>query len=230
MKNLQLELVSHHLCPYVQRSVITLLEKSIVHKRTYIDLSNKPSWFKEISPTGKVPLLKVNNESILFESAVICEFLDEVTPGTLHPQDPTQKAKHRAWNEFASNTLNDIGRLYNAKSKTLFDEACTALTDRFSRIEPEITGPYFNGEQFSMVDAAYGPVFRYFDVLDTYLPFDIFNNLPKVKAWRSNLASRPSIQQAVAKDYPIQLEDFLLRRDSYLSTVIQEKKPQVVSL
>lgn len=82
-----LELVSHHLCPYVQRAVITLLEKEIPHQRTYIDLSDKPDWFQVISPLGKVPLLKIQDE-ILFESAVICEYLDEITLKSLHPRDP----------------------------------------------------------------------------------------------------------------------------------------------
>jgi glutathione S-transferase len=78
----QLELISHYLCPYVQRAVITSIEKNIPHDRTYIDLANKPEWFLTISPLGKVPLLKVAGE-ILFESAVICEYLDEISPGSL---------------------------------------------------------------------------------------------------------------------------------------------------
>jgi glutathione S-transferase len=51
------ELVSHHLCPYVQRAAIVLTEKGVSFKRTLIDLDNKPDWFKAISPLGKVPLL-----------------------------------------------------------------------------------------------------------------------------------------------------------------------------
>jgi glutathione S-transferase len=109
----RLELVSHPLCPYVQRAVITLLEKGIPHDRTDIDLAHKPNWFRQISPLGKVPLLKVGND-MLFESAVICEYLDEITPGSLHPPDPLERAHHRAWIEFGSGILNTIAGLYNA--------------------------------------------------------------------------------------------------------------------
>lgn len=117
----ELKLVSHHLCPYVQRAVITLLEKEIPHQRTYIDLSNKPDWFRQISPLGKVPLLKVGDE-VLFESAVICEYLDEITPGSLHPTDPLAKAKHRAWIEFGSSILNTIAGFYNAATEEAFEQ------------------------------------------------------------------------------------------------------------
>jgi glutathione S-transferase len=72
----RLELVSHALCPYVQRAVIALTEKGIPFTRTVVDLADKPDWFTALSPLGKVPLLKVDG-AVLFESAVICDYLDE---------------------------------------------------------------------------------------------------------------------------------------------------------
>jgi glutathione S-transferase len=149
----QLELISHHLCPYVQRAVITLLEKEIPHDRTYIDLENKPDWFLQVSPLGKVPLLKVGNE-VLFESAVICEYLDEVTPGSLHPADPLEKAKHRGWIEFGSSILNAIAGFYNAPDQERFEQKRQEIMDKFARVETSLEGkPYFSGEQFTLVDA-----------------------------------------------------------------------------
>lgn len=215
-----LELVSHHLCPYVQRSIITLIEKNILHDRTYIDLSNKPEWFVEISPTGKVPLLKVEKVSVLFESAVICEFLDEITEGSLHPSSPLEKAVHRGWNEFASNILNDIGKLYNAGDASSFTEIIQVLEGKFLRLEKQVQAPYFAGDEFCMVDAAYGPVFRYFDVIDSFLSHDIFSKTPKVKQWRKNLGDRLSVKQAVTEDYPLLLRAFLIKRQCYISHLI----------
>ena len=83
----RLELISHHLCPYVQRASIALDEKGVAFERTNVDLSAKPDWFRAISPLGKVPLLRVDGE-VLFESAAICEYLDETATPALHPKDP----------------------------------------------------------------------------------------------------------------------------------------------
>src|SRR6185295_20138660 len=80
----QLTLVSHRLCPYVQRAAIALAEKGVPFTRRDVDLANKPDWFKAISPLGKVPLLQVDNE-VLFESAVIVEYLEETQAPALHP-------------------------------------------------------------------------------------------------------------------------------------------------
>jgi glutathione S-transferase len=116
----KLKLISHILCPYVQRSLITVIEKQIPCDREYIDLANKPDWFLKISPLGKVPLLLVDGE-VLFESAVICEYLDEITPDSLHPLDPLTKAKHLSWIEFGSNLLAKIVGFYAAKDEETFE-------------------------------------------------------------------------------------------------------------
>ena len=55
----KLTLISHKLCPYVQRAVIALTEKGVPFERIDIDLANKPDWFLKISPLGKVPVLRV---------------------------------------------------------------------------------------------------------------------------------------------------------------------------
>ncbi|MBW4444798.1 MAG: glutathione S-transferase family protein [Plectolyngbya sp. WJT66-NPBG17] len=215
----QLELISHHLCPYVQRAVITLLEKNIPHDRAYIDLANKPDWFRQISPLGKVPLLKINHD-VLFESAVICEYLDEITPDSLHPNNPLERAKHRAWIEFGSGILNAIASLYNAPDKAAFEQKQQEIVAKFDRIEGSVNGSYFAGERFSLVDAVYGPIFRYFDVLENHSQLDFFTNTPTVKRWRQALQNRPSIQTAVEPDYPQRLLSFFKQRDSYLSTLL----------
>jgi glutathione S-transferase len=220
MSTPQLELISHHLCPYVQRAVITLLEKDIPHERTYIDLANKPDWFRSASPLGKVPLLRVDGE-ILFESAVICEYLDEITPGSLHPIDPLQKAKHRSWMEFGSTILNCIAGLYNAPSQADFEAKCDELSRKFLWIEPYLSyRDYFAGETFSLVDAVYGPIFRYFEIFETIREFSFFAETPKVSHWRQQLQLHPSIQQAVPLDYAQRLHVFLAQRNSYLSELI----------
>lgn len=227
MATSELELVSYHLCPYVQRAVITLLEKDISHRRTYIDLSNKPDWFRQISPLGKVPLLRVGSE-VLFESAVICEYLEEVTPGSLHPTDPLAKAKHRAWIEFGSSILNTIAGFYSAATEVTFDQKRLDLVDKFAWIERHWQGgSYFAGNGFTLVDAVYGPIFRYFDVFDTIADFRVFADTPHIRQWRQALQARPSIQQAVSEDYPQQLLTFLKQRNSYLSGLINSTTAQL---
>jgi glutathione S-transferase len=212
-----LKLVSHDLCPYVQRAAIVLAEKQASFERVYVDLANKPSWFLAISPLGKTPLLRIGSEDVLFESAVICEYLDETIAPRLHPEDAVARAKHRAWVEFASAMLADIWGYYTAADAAAFDEKRRSLAGKFTWLERTLRdGPYFAGERFSLVDAAFGPVFRYFDVFEKFFDPGIFDETPKIRAWREALAARPSVHAAVLHNYPERLTAFLRARQSHL--------------
>lgn len=216
-----LKLVSHQLCPYVQRAAIVMHEKQIPHEQEYVDLSNKPNWFSAISPLGKVPLLLVGNE-VLFESTAICEYLDEITPGSLHPDDPFLKAKHRAWIEFGSSILNAISGFYNAKNDMTFTAKRHELLQKFHILEQQLQDhPFFSGERFSLVDAIYGPIFRYFVVFEQYKEFSFFTHTPKVVQWQTALLNRQSVVEAVLPTYPQLLYEFLRKRDSQLARIIQ---------
>jgi glutathione S-transferase len=221
MKPQNFHLVSHTLCPYVQRSIITLKEKSIHYTRTNIDLANKPAWFKKISPMGKVPVLIVDDNRAMFESSVICEYLDEVTADSLHPTDSFEKAHHRALIELGSGILNNIASLYNAKDKASFQNIHTEIQGKFQFIEKELSGkPFFSGDKFYLIDAVYGPIFRYFEVFDNFTELNTFAHLPKCQLWRKALRQRKSVRQAVSEDYTVLLIQFLINRDSYISQLI----------
>jgi glutathione S-transferase len=196
-----LKLISHRLCPYVQRAVIALTEKGVPFERIDIDLANKPDWFLKISPLGKTPVLVVGDHAI-FESAVILEYLEETQASPLHPADALARAEHRSWIEFGSAVLNDIAGLYSASDEAAFKAKAA---------------PWFDGENFSLVDAVFGPVVRYFDVFDAIGDFGILTGKPKLARWRAALAARPSVKSAVSPDYPALLRDFLDRRRSYIS-------------
>jgi glutathione S-transferase len=212
-----LKLISHKLCPYVQRAVIALTEKGVPFERVDIDLANKPDWFLRISPLGKTPVLVVGDHAI-FESAVILEYLEETQAHPLHPADALARAEHRSWIEFGSAVLNDIAGLYSAADEAAFSAKAAQLEARFARLEARVAAaPWFDGETFSLVDAVFGPVFRYFDVFDKIGDFGILAGKPRLARWRAALAARPSVRSAVSADYPALLRDFLDRRRSYLS-------------
>ncbi|PDS80707.1 glutathione S-transferase family protein [Rhizobium sp. L43] len=218
----KLTLVSHHLCPYVQRAAIALHEKGVAFERVNIDLADKPDWFLKISPLGKVPLLRIEeedgSEAVLFESSVICEYLEETQPGVaLHPEDALMRARHRGWMEFGSSVLSDLWGYETAEEAVQLETKRKALIAKFATLEGVLTdGPYFAGSGFSLVDAVFAPVFRYFDLFDTLGDSGIFEGLERVKRWRQALSERTSVKAAVGEDYPQRLIEFLEKHNSIL--------------
>ncbi len=213
----RLTLISHALCPYVQRAAIVLAEKDVAFERVDIDLAAKPGWFLEISPLGKTPVLLVSGQPV-FESVVICEYLDETELPRLHPHDALERARHRGWMEFGSQILNTIWAFYTAPDERHLAAKAADLHASFQQVERVLRGgPYFAGARFGMVDAVFGPVFRYFDVFDAIGDFGVLTGLPRVAAWREALARRASVKNAVRAEYPQLLREFLARRNSALS-------------
>lgn len=216
------ELISFNVCPFVQRSVITLLEKKVDFKLTYIDLSAPPAWFQDISPLGKVPVLKVG-DAVLFESAVINEYLDEVNPPALHPEDALMRAQNRAWIEFGSDMIMNHYNMMVATDSNSFIKVKNRLERQFKRLEKILAeGPYFNGENFSLVDAAFAPLFMRIELLDERCPLNLYQMNSRVAKWAGALSKLDSVRSSVTSDFTEVYSSFIKSLDSYYSTQFKD--------
>ena len=198
---MSIELISFKTCPFVQRAAITLGYKEVEHKVTFIDLADPPDWFLEISPLAKVPILRVDGE-ILFESAVINEYLDDITGGELQPKDPLARAKNRAWIEFASNMLGNTYMMKTAAEKGKYEKFRDQLVSQFRRLENRLgDGPWFNGEDFSLADTAFAPLFAH-DAVANYR-FSVIDaaTMPKLDAWSKRLLALPAVKNSVVAEF-----------------------------
>ncbi len=222
---MDLELVSFKTCPYVQRSRITMLHKGVDHAVTYIDLADPPEWFATKSPLGKVPILLVKdggNEDVLFESAVINEFVDEVSTdkGRLMPEDAVQRAQTRAWIEFGSNCLTDFYQASIAKDEAGHRKHVAELNKKLARLDAQVVGPYFLGETFTLADAALAPMLMRFDWFEQFAEFTL-SAFPKLAAWRDTLLALPAVQQSIVPEWKELQNGYMVRAGSWLGQQIE---------
>jgi glutathione S-transferase len=211
---MKLQLVSHPLCPYVHRSVITLLEKEVAHELTYIDLANKPAWFLALSPRGKTPLLLVDGTP-LFESGAINEFLDETHPRKLLAQDALERAQQRAWIEVANDVFAGHFRLVTAPTAADYEAARAALDGALGAFEAALRGPFFSGEAFSLVDVAMAPALLRLAVAEKHGAPPLLAKWPKVSAWSERLVARPSTTRSIPADFDERFLGMLRERGGY---------------
>lgn len=198
-----LTLVSFDACPFVQRAAILLQEQGRPYEISYIDLRNKPDWFLAISPHGKVPVLKVDDEP-LFESAVILEYLDETAEeGRLLPEDPFERARHRMWISYISTIMSKAWNLQAARDEDTARGLAAELRGNFEELSKQLPddGPLWGGETYTMVDAAIAPILQrltWAEILEPSL--GLFEGLPKIVAWRDALLARPSTTASIVPD------------------------------
>jgi len=216
---MRFELISFKLCPFVQRAVIVFKHKNVEHTITHIDLANPPAWFKEISPLGKVPVLKVDDE-VLFESAVINEFIDEVTEGSLLAQDPLARAGQRAWIELTSSLNENIYHLTGAKTEEHYTKQAEQINARLSLVAQVVQGSkWFYADSLSLTDAAFAPFFMRAKILSEFSA-DLVADHAKLSNWTENLLGLDEVKNSVVPEFKELFVTMCKKRSEYLAELM----------
>ena len=199
--------------------MILLRAKDVEFDVTYVNLREKPDWFLRFSPHGKVPVLKVGDE-ILFESSAIAEYLDEVVPPRLHPEDPIARAKNRAWTDFTPTFAGALSKIHYAKTREDMETAVANAPAVLAKVETALAGrgndgPFFNGPKLSLVDAAYAPFLQRYLLIDEGLKNDVLKDFPLINAWAETLMADERVTGAVPDNFADEFIGNLYRRELY---------------
>jgi glutathione S-transferase len=218
-------LVSFKTCPWVQRSAIVLREKNTAFELRHIESDNRPEWFLAISPHKKVPVLSIDDKVSLFESNAINEYLDETIEPRLHPSDPIERAINRAWTDYVPSFASTVTATAYADSEEDYEKAAAGIPVPFERLEKALekqgSGPFFNGEKYSLVDAAYAPFLQRYFFLDRVRKLGHIENYPRLKAWGEALMKRPSTHSFPAAEFEAMYREGLRRRNKWVSRFIE---------
>ena len=208
--------------------MIVLRAKKVEFDVTYITKEDKPDWFLELSPHGKVPVLKVNDIA-LFESNAIAEFLDEVVEPRLAPLDPIMRAYNRAWTDFTGNWAKALNQVTYAKTAGEHASALNELPLTLQKLEDALShrsnnGPYFNDENISLVDAAYAPFIMRFEIVEGINPTNILKQYPNISAWSDALMDNEFVINSVPNDFSEVYQVNLYKRKTLAAEILNQKQ------
>ncbi len=221
-------LVSFKTCPWVQRSAIVLREKNTEFELRHIEPDNRPEWFLAISPHKKVPVLRIDDRVSLFESNAINEYLDETIEPRLHPADPYERAINRAWTDYVPTFASTVTATAYADTEDDYNKAAAGIPVPFERLEKALekqgNGPFFNGDKYSLVDAAYAPFLQRYFFLDRVRKLGHIENYPRLKAWGEALMKRPSTHSFPSAEFEAMYREGLRRRNKWVSRFIEPQR------
>ncbi|PCH35584.1 glutathione-S-transferase [Wolfiporia cocos MD-104 SS10] len=147
-------------CPFVQRVWITLEEKKIPYQYKEVNPYKKEKHFLDINPKGLVPAIEYKGRA-LYESLILCEFLEDAYPDhTPHllPKDPFERAYVRLWIDHVSKSIIPaFHRTIQAQEPKKQQAELQEFYKALRTISEKAKGPYFLGEQFTLVDAVIAP-------------------------------------------------------------------------
>jgi len=198
---LHIKLYNTQRCPYARRTRIVLHEKGLDFETYEVDLADKSEEFLAASPTGKVPVIVVDGES-LYESNVVNQYIDEVTgEPRLMPQDPKRRAHARIWMAFADADffpavfVASVGR-ERGFSEERISEALAKLEAALGKVEERLRGRDYLADELSLADIAYAGNFVRLRELEERREISL-DERPNVAAWMERLEKRESYGAAV---------------------------------
>jgi glutathione S-transferase len=199
------QLCSFKTCPWVQRAAIVLRAKEVPYEITYIDRDNRPAWFLAISPHSKVPVLQIDGKEALFESNAIAEYLDETVSPRLHPEDALARARNRAWTDYVTTFASAVSQTAYANTEDEFVARSAKISEPFGKLNEALgkrgnAGPYFNGDKFSLVDAAYAPFLQRYTFMDRLRALGVIEKFPHLAAWRDALLGTPAVKASTVPE------------------------------
>ena len=156
--------------PYVRKVRVVMAEKKLDYHFILEDVWSADTQIGTSNPLGKVPCLVMEGGEAVFDSRVIVEYLDTLSPvGKLIPTQGRERAEVKTWEALADGLL-DAAVL--ARLETTWPGRTDAWTDRqLGKIEASLKSmsqglgekPFCSGIHFSLSDVAVGCALGYLD-------------------------------------------------------------------
>ena len=159
-----------------------------------------------VNPKGAVPALKLDDGSVLTESAVILQYLADRAPGSELALPPGGIERYRlleALNFVATELHKGFGPLWNPATPDAFKEATRdALGKKFDYLQEQIgEGPYILGDRFSIVDAYAFAVLNW-----TRIHRIDIGRWPGLAAYLDRVAQRHAVRETLRAEGLLQAE------------------------
>jgi glutathione S-transferase len=170
-------------------------------------------------------VLRIDDTLSLFESSAINEYLDETIEPRLHPSDPIERAINRAWTDYVPTFAGAVTGCAYAMTEDAYKKAAEQTPVAFGRLDKALagrrSGPFFNGANYSLVDAAYAPFLQRYFFLDRIHRIGLIEQYPRLKAWADALMARPSTHSFPPDEFEAMYRENVRRRKSWVSQFIE---------
>jgi glutathione S-transferase len=200
-----MKLLGSKTSPYVRKVRIVMVEKKLDYVLVAEDVWAAQSTITETNPLGKVPCLVMEAGEALFDSRVIVEYLDTLSPvGKLIPTVGRERAEIKTWEALADGVLDAaiLARLEATWAGRTAAERSQAWIDRqLGKIHASLKAmskglgdkPYCAGIHLSLADVAVGCALGYMDF--RFAQIDWRSDYPNLQKLHDKLMQRPSFSE-----------------------------------
>ena len=199
-----LKLIATLTSPYARKVRIALAEKKIECELALDSPGTAGSTVEAFNPLGKIPVLALDDGTRLFDSRVIVEYLDTVSPvSRLIPEPSRQRIAVRRWEALADGVCDAAGVINTERRRPQRQQSSEAIARQQDKIRRGLAEmarelderPWCNGEGYSLADIAAGCALGYLDL--RFPEIDWRGAHPNLARLAEKLAARPSFADTV---------------------------------
>jgi glutathione S-transferase len=204
-----MKLIGSLTSPYVRKARVVLAEKKIEYAFEIDNPWDEDSRVADANPLGKVPVLVLEDASTLFDSRVIVEFVDSVSPiSRLIPANNREKIEVKRWEALADGVLDAAVTVVLERRRPAKQKSEPTIKRQMDKIERGLAvmsrdlgdKPWCTGNAFTLADIACGVALGYLDFRHGPIDWRVLHqNLAKLAA---KLAERPSFADTVPREAP----------------------------
>ncbi|MDD5332985.1 MAG: glutathione S-transferase N-terminal domain-containing protein [Rhodoferax sp.] len=200
-----MKLLGSNTSPYVRKVRVVMVEKKLDYVFVPEDVWAAQTTISETNPLGKVPCLIMEGGEALFDSRVIVEYLDTLSPvGKLIPSVGRERAEIKTWEALADGVLDAAilarleatwaGRTNAQRSQAWIDRQQGKIDASLKAMSKGLgEKPYCAGIHLSLADIAVGCVLGYLDF--RFPQIDWRTDYPNLQKLHDKLALRPSFAE-----------------------------------
>jgi glutathione S-transferase len=205
-----MKLIGSYASPFVRKARIVLAEKRI-ECEFVVDNPNDPaSRVSDFNPLGKVPVLVTDDGAAIYDSSVIVEYLDAISPvGRLIPEPGRQRIQVKRWEALADGLMEaavlcvlESRRPANEQSRA-WVERQMGKANRGLRVAAHDLAekPWCAGESYTLADIALGCALGYLDF--RFAGLDWRAEHPNLKRHAGKLFKLPPFDATEPRDPPV---------------------------
>ncbi len=210
-----IELFLFNFCPFAQRVQMSLIHSQLPFEKIMLNPAKMPDDFSDISPLGNVPVLRINKTHTIFESAVINDYIAQISPQSMEPEDQVLRAQMRAWSEYSGSCMGALMQVLQAIDIIGVKENNKALIAKFDILSKQMqgSGPFFYGQQYTSIDSTYAPLFLRMKTLSQLSTDFSYEGLPNnIQQWMDSLLESQPLKQATEDNFSEIYRSFIGRK------------------
>lgn len=165
-----MKLIGSHTSPFVRKVRIVLAEKKIEYEFEVDSPWTAETRVPEFNPLGKIPVLVLDDGSTLFDSRVIAEYIDNVTPNNkLMPAPNRERTEVKRWEALADGVCDAAAAAFLENKRPSGEKSAAGIARQLDKVNRSLAfmakelgeNPWCMGNHISLADIAIGTALGY---------------------------------------------------------------------